>query len=80
MRKRSVATFSCMLVALMAVIIRVLELSQGGLSEAADQQSSLTITVANVRGTIYDRNMKPLVTARPATGPAWRAFRRRSPP
>ena len=61
MRKRSVATFSCMLVALMAVIIRVLELSQGGLSEAADQQSSLTITVANVRGTIYDRNMKPLV-------------------
>ena len=48
MRKRSVATFSCMLVALMAVIIRVLELSQGGLSEAADQQSSLTITVANV--------------------------------
>ena len=61
MRKRSVATFSCMLVALMAVIIRVLELSQGGLSGAADQQSSLTITVANVRGTIYDRNMKPLV-------------------
>lgn len=61
MRKRSVVAFSVMLVALMAIIIRVLELSQGGLSEAADQQSSLTITVANVRGTIYDRNMNPLV-------------------
>lgn len=64
MRKRSAVAFSGMLVALMAIIVRVLELSQGGLSKAAEQQSSLTITVANVRGTIYDRNLRPLVNGR----------------
>lgn len=64
MRKRSVVAFSGMLVALMAIIVRVLELSQGGLSKAAEQQSRLTITVANVRGTIYDRNLRPLVNGR----------------
>lgn len=64
MRKRSAVAFSGMLVALMAIIVRVLELSQGGLSKAAEQQSSLTITVVNVRGTIYDRNLRPLVNGR----------------
>lgn len=64
MKKRTVFAFSGMLILMMGIMIRVFELASEGLSQAADQQSSVTVTVANARATIYDRNMQPLVNRR----------------
>ena len=64
MKKRTVFAYSGMLILLMGIMIRVFELASRGLSQAAEQQSSVTVTVANVRATIYDRDMQPLVNRR----------------
>lgn len=43
--------------------------SGGGLSRAATEQATVTVTIGTVRGTIYDRRLTPLVN----TGLAWAA-------
>jgi len=42
-------------------MIKIYHLADSGLAQVADQQSTVTVTVATARGTIYDRNMQPLV-------------------
>ncbi len=45
------------------LLFRIYTLSDQYLSAAADKQSSVTVTVANTRGTVYDRNGVPLVNS-----------------
>lgn len=61
MQKRVVTLFSAVLFALSGLMARLYRLSDGDLKAAANEQSSLTVTVAQVRGTLYDRNGQPLV-------------------
>lgn len=61
MHKRTVFVFSGLLVIMLGMMLRVFGLAGEGLSKAAEQQGSMTVTVANVRATIYDRNMEALV-------------------
>ncbi len=61
MQKRVVVCFAAVLFALSGVMARLYRLSDSDLKAAANEQSSLTVTVARVRGTIYDRNGEKLV-------------------
>ncbi len=61
MQKRTVVAFSTMLLMLCGIMLRVYQLTSGSLAQAADQQASMTVQVASARGTIYDRNLVPLV-------------------
>ncbi len=61
MQKRTVALFVAVLFAFSGVMARLYRLSVSDLKAAANEQSSLTVTVARVRGTIYDRNGEKLV-------------------
>ena len=63
MRRRSIGIFLLVLVLMGGLMLRLYDLSGQNLSQAADQQAGLTVTVANVRGTIYDANLRPLVNA-----------------
>ena len=63
MRRRAAVFFVIALFMLGALILRVYVLTDEPLAQVADQQASLTVTVANARGTIYDTNLKPLVNA-----------------
>ncbi len=63
MHKRTVLAFVGILVLMMGLIIRVFDIAGEGLSQAADQQQSVTVTVANARGTIYDSRLRPLVNS-----------------
>ena len=60
MRKRSLVMFAAVLFAFSGIMAKVYNLSGGSLFQTADRQSSFTLTIANSRGTIYDRNMQPL--------------------
>ncbi|MCI8553567.1 MAG: penicillin-binding protein 2 [Clostridiales bacterium] len=60
MRRRTVICFTLILLLMCGVILRVYQLTDGALSQAADQQASMTVHVASARGTIYDRNLTPL--------------------
>ncbi len=61
MQKRVVALFGAVLFAMSGVMARLYRLSDSDLKEAANEQSGLTVTVARVRGTLYDRNGAKLV-------------------
>ena len=61
MRRRTIVAFILILVIMGGLMLRIYDLSGQQLAQAADRQASLTVTVANVRGTIYDRSMRPLV-------------------
>ena len=63
MRRRSFGFFVIALFFMGVLILRLYVLTDGQFAQVAEQQASLTVTVANVRGTIYDTNMKPLVNA-----------------
>ena len=63
MRRRSFGFFVIALFFMGVLILRLYVLKDGQFAQVAEQQASLTVTVANVRGTIYDTNMKPLVNA-----------------
>ena len=52
MRRRSIGIFLLVLVLMGGLMLRLYDLSGQNLSQAADQQAGLTVTVANVRGTI----------------------------
>lgn len=64
MSQRMIAAFALCIALLAAVMFRVYHVSQGDfLAEAALRQSSYALTVAEVRGSIYDCNMQPLVNS-----------------
>lgn len=42
-------------------MLRVYQLTDSSLAQAAEQQASITVEVASARGTIYDRHLVPLV-------------------
>lgn len=61
MKKRAVILFTAILFTLGSIALQIYRLSDQYLAQAADQQGSVTLTVANSRGTIYDTNGIPLV-------------------
>jgi penicillin-binding protein 2 len=61
MYKRTVISFVVILVLFGGIMLRIYDLTGPKLSQAAERQAGLTITVSNLRGTIYDSNLKPLV-------------------
>ena len=63
MKKRALVLFTLLLFILSGVVLQVYRLSDAYLSQAADQQGSVTVKVANSRGTIYDARLRPLTNA-----------------
>ena len=63
MKKRALGLFTLLLFILSGVVLQVYRLSDAYLSQAADQQGSVTVKVANSRGTIYDARLRPLTNA-----------------
>lgn len=63
MRKRSISIFIVVLLLMGGMILRIYDLSEQKLSQAADRQEGMTVTAANVRGTIYDCKLRPLVNS-----------------
>ncbi len=61
MRRRVLGFFVMALFLMGVLIMRLYVLTDGQLAQVADQQASLTLTIANARGTIYDTNLQPLV-------------------
>ena len=59
-QKRVAILFTAVLFALSGVMARLYRLSSSNLKEAANEQSGLTVTVARVRGTVYDRKGQKL--------------------
>ncbi len=64
MNRRMIAAYAISIGLLAGTMFRVYYVSQGDfLAEAALRQSSYSLVVAEVRGSIYDCNMQPLVNA-----------------
>ncbi len=63
MKKRLWIVYGCIITLFCGLLFRIYTLSDQYLRTAADKQSSVTVTVANVRGTIYDRNGVALVNS-----------------
>lgn len=61
MQNRTVISFIVIIFFLCGIMLKIYQLAGPQLSQAADQQAKLTVTVASLRGTIYDTNLKPLV-------------------
>ncbi len=60
MKKRLWIFYGCVFTMFCALAFRIFTLSDQYLATAADKQASVTVTVANTRGTIYDRSGIPL--------------------
>ncbi len=63
MKKRAWLFYGCIFTTLCALLFRIFTLSDQYLIRAADQQSTVSVTVSYTRGTIYDRNQTPLINA-----------------
>ncbi len=63
LKKRALVLFTLLLFVFSGIIMQVYRLSDTYLSQAAEKQSTVTVTVANGRGTIYDAHLRPLVNA-----------------
>ncbi len=63
MRKRLVVLFGSLLFAFSGIIARVFRLTEQGYNEVAQAQSTVTLTVAQARGTLYDCRLQPLTNA-----------------
>ncbi len=63
MKKRALWFFTAVLVAFSGVTARLYQLTGDEIWQAADSQSTVSITVATARGTIYDRYLNPLTNA-----------------
>lgn len=61
MKKRMTAALLSLAVCFSLLLIRIIELNTKKYSEAARQARTKTIEIAETRGKIYDRNLKPLV-------------------
>lgn len=64
MPKRPIALFAALLFAFSGIIARIYTLTEQGYADAADTQSTLTVTVATARGTLYDRSLQRLTNTR----------------
>lgn len=69
MKQRIVGIFAALLFVFSGILVRLYRLSNGDLKQAAQSQSTVSITVAEARGTIYDRNLVRLTN----TGTEYRA-------
>lgn len=63
MQKRSVGFFVVLLFGFCGLITRFLSLAENAEAATLSGQSTATVTVATARGTIYDRELRPLVNA-----------------
>ncbi len=63
MQKRSVALLAAVLFALSGIMVKLMQLTSAPLSETSGTHSTVTVTVARGRGTIYDRDLNPLTNA-----------------
>ena len=61
MRKRAVWLYSLLSVCLLLLTVRILSVTAKEYSSAAAENSRKTVFIAESRGKIYDRSMKPLV-------------------
>ncbi len=57
---RSAICFFIILLLLLSCVLKIAKINTENYAEAANKQSGYRITVSNIRGTIYDRNMEPL--------------------
>lgn len=60
MKKRTVGIFAAILFVFSGILVRLYRLSDDELKQAAHSQSTVSVTVAQVRGTIYDRDLTAL--------------------
>ncbi len=60
MNKRLLALFTSLLFAFSGVIARIYRLTEQEYATVADKQSTITVTVASARGTLYDRRLSAL--------------------
>lgn len=60
MQKRSVALLTVVLFAFSGIMVKLMQLARSPLSEASGTRSSVSVTVAQTRGTIYDCNLRPM--------------------
>ncbi|MBQ7038087.1 MAG: penicillin-binding protein 2 [Clostridia bacterium] len=60
MSKRSVALLAAVLFALSGIMVKLMQLTSAPFSNVSGAQSTVTVTVARGRGTIYDRDLNPL--------------------
>lgn len=58
--KRATAVFLCCVILFFSCVLRVGVYAMSDYAYASAEQSSYRLTVGNVRGTVYDRNMVPL--------------------
>lgn len=63
MRKRSVVLLVTLFFAFSGIIARLYRLTNQNFAAAADVQSTVTVTVATARGTLYDRHLNRLTNA-----------------
>ncbi|MCL2488783.1 MAG: hypothetical protein FWE80_08880, partial [Oscillospiraceae bacterium] len=61
MTKRSIIIYGILMLAFFGILARLYALTGDGLAQAAQDQATVTVRAANVRGTIYDCKLKPLV-------------------
>lgn len=64
MSKRPIILFAALLFLFSGIIVRLYTLTEQGYAEVAEAQSTVTVTLANSRGTIYDRNLTALTNAK----------------
>ncbi len=64
MVKRPLILFVSILFAFSGIMARLYTLAERGYTEAADTQSTVTVTVATARGTLYDRHLDRLTNDR----------------
>ena len=63
MPKRIVGLFAALLFLFSGIMVRLYKLTEQGYAAAADTQSTVTVTLATARGTIYDRSLVRLTNA-----------------
>ena len=66
MQKRSVALLAAVLFALSGIMVKLMQLTRDPLFEVSGTRSTVTVTVAQKRGTVYDRDLHPLTNAESA--------------
>ena len=63
MQKRSVALLAAVLFALSGIMVKIMRLTSEPFSDVSGTDSTLTVTVAEARGTVYDRHLERLTNA-----------------
>ncbi len=63
MQKRTVALLVAILFAMSGIVVKLMQLSRKEVLETTGTDSTVTITVASARGTVYDRHLHKLTNA-----------------